>query len=96
MTPWLDVVIAPEHRRRGLGTEAVRRSLAYLYGSTPAHVVHASTPDWNLGGLHFAARMGFERAGAMRRTGIRDGRYTDTVEFDLLRRRWEQDHAAGR
>lgn len=96
LTPWLDVVITPERRRGGLATEAARRSLAHLFESTPAHVVHASTPGWNAGGLAFADRIGFERAGVMRRTGIRDGRYTDTVHFELMRSRWEQAHAAGR
>jgi RimJ/RimL family protein N-acetyltransferase len=96
LTPWLDVVVDPAHRRRGLGAEAARRSLAYLFGSTPAHVVHASTPDWNLSGVHFAEHLGFERAGALRRTGIRDGRYVDTIQFELMRSRWEQVHATRR
>ena len=96
LTPWVEVVVAPERRNRGLGTEAARWALTHLFTNTPAHVVHASTPDWNQAGIRFAERLGFERAGAMRRTGIREGGYTDTVELELLRSRWEEFDAVDR
>lgn len=96
LTPWVEVVITPERRNQGLGTEAAHWAMGHLFTNTPAHVVHASTPDWNETGTRFAERLGFERAGAMRRTGIRDGRYTDTIEFEMLRTRWEELDAADR
>jgi RimJ/RimL family protein N-acetyltransferase len=95
-TPWLEIVVRPEHRNRGLGTTAGRWALDHLFRNTPAHVVHASTPDWNEDGVRLADRLGFERAGAMRRIGIRDGRYVDGIEFELLRARWEGTDAAER
>lgn len=88
-SPWIEVVVRPERRNLGLGTAAGRWVLSHLFENTPAHVVHAATPDWNESGLLFAERLGFERAGAMRRVGIRDGGYFDSVEFELLRTRWE-------
>jgi RimJ/RimL family protein N-acetyltransferase len=95
-TPWVEVVVRPEQRNRGHGTSACRWALTHLFTNTPAHVAHASTPDWNEDGIHFATRLGFERVGAMRRTGIRNGRYVDSVEFELLRARWEELDAADR
>lgn len=96
LTPWVEVVVRPEARNRGHGTAAGRWVLTHLFTTTPAHVVHASTPDWNDVGVGFAARLGFERAGALRRTGIRAGRYVDSIEFELLRTRWEDLDAADR
>ena len=95
-TPWVDVVIKPERRNLGYGTEAARWILGHLFMNTPAHVVHASTPDWNDDGIRLAERLGFERAGGLRRVGIRDGRYVDSIEFELLRTRWEELHAVER
>ncbi len=95
-TPWVDVVVKPERRNLGYGTAAGRWILHHLFTNTPAHVVHASTPDWNDDGLRFTDRLGFERAGALRRVGIRAGRYVDSVEFELLRTRWEELHAVER
>jgi RimJ/RimL family protein N-acetyltransferase len=95
-TPWIEIVVRPERRNRGLGASAAGWMLQHLFTNTPAHVVHASTPDWNDNGIRFAERLGFERAGAIRRTGIRDGRYVDSIEFELLRTRWEElDAVAG-
>ncbi len=96
LAPWVEVVVAPERRNSGLGTDAARWAMRHLFMETPAHVVHTSTPDWNEAGVYFIEHFGFERAGAMRRTGIRDGRYTDTLEFELLRTRWEERHATHR
>ena len=95
-TPWVEVVVRPDRRYVGHGTAAGQWILEHLFMNTPAHVVHASTPDWNEDGLRLAERLSFERAGALRRIGIREGRYVDSVEFELLRTRWEElDAAAG-
>lgn len=96
MAPWLDVVVRPDRRNQGLGTGACRWMLRHLFTNTPAHVVHVSTPDWNEQGVRFAERLGFERAGEMRRIAIRDGRYVNGVEFEMLRSRWEGFDAADR
>ena len=95
-TPWVEVVVAPDRRNSRYGTTACRWMLRHLFMNTPAHVVHASTPDWNDGGVRFAERIGFERAGSIRRIGIRDGRYVDSIEFELLRTRWEELDAVER
>ncbi len=89
MAPRVEIIVRPVDRRQGLGAAAGRWALRHLFMNTPAHVIHASTPDWNEGGIRFAERLGFERAGSLRRTGIRNGTYVDSVEFELLRTRWE-------
>jgi RimJ/RimL family protein N-acetyltransferase len=95
-TPWANVVVAPEHQRRGHGTEAAEHVLGYLFGETLALLVEYSVPSWDADGLTFADSIGGERIGARRRAGVRHGRYFDTIEFALTRTRWEERHAAGR
>lgn len=97
--PDLFLVIAPEHQRQGFGSEAILLLLRYVFEYTPAHVVTAWVADWNITGLHFLERHGYQQAGRSRRVGMRQGGYYDAVVTDLLRREWlqrskENDHGA--
>lgn len=93
MQPWIGVGVVPASRRQGIGTRIARLGLAYLFERTPAHVVTTDAADWNEPGLQFASSVGFQRAGAYRRTARRAGQWSDTVVFDLLRREWSGDAA---
>ncbi len=44
--------------------------------------------EWNEAGLRFAEALGFSPAGRVRRVGILEGRYVDSIPFDLLRTEW--------
>lgn len=94
LQPWMGVAVAPRHRRRGYGRRAATMVLDYLFDQTPAHVVVADAGDWNEIGMRFAEAMGFSAAGRYRHTVKRDGRWRDTVTFDLLQREWEAHRAA--
>jgi RimJ/RimL family protein N-acetyltransferase len=88
--PWVSVVIAPNHQRRGLGSEVLRTLLRLVFERLPSHTVHAGTSSWNVGGLAFARANGFSECGRMPRAGLRDGVYYEDVFFDLLRREWAE------
>lgn len=93
-TPWANVVIDPGVWRQGHGTAAARLVADHLFSNTVALMIEYSVPSWDADGLSFADSLGGERAGIRRRSGIRSGRYHDTVEFHLQRTVWEIQRAA--
>jgi len=90
--PFIDVIVWPEFRRKGYGTETVRLLLEAAFENSIAHVIECSAPDWNPAGLAFAEHLGFKRAGSSRRSGIIDGKFFDRLFFDMLR----DEYLAGR
>ena len=89
LTPWAHVVVHPDHQRRGHGRAAADLVLDHLFRQTVALLVQYSIPSWDDGGLSFADSLGGRRIGTRRRSGIRDGRYVDTIEFAIEREEWE-------
>ena len=87
--PWVGVAVAPDARRRGYGSAALRLVVDWLFDQTVAHSVHSWTPGWNGSGIAFLESMGFRRAGAMRRAYQRQGEWHDNLGFDQLRTEWE-------
>lgn len=96
LTPWAHVVIDPANQRMGHGSSAARLVFDRLFLTTVAVLVEYSVPSWDADGLSFADSLGGERTGTRRRSGIRKGRYHDTVGFALRRQTWEGGRAAGR
>ena len=87
--PDLSLAIAPSHQRQGFGAETLRLALTYLFEHTPAHNVSGGFSDWNEAARDFAAKHGFTECGLVRRDGIRNGDFFDTVIVDLLRPEWK-------
>ena len=83
--PYIHVVIWPEHRRKGYGTNAARLLLETSFNRYLAHVVGCYIPELNEGGLAFAKVLGFKRQGVKRRAGIVNGKYFDGVFLSILR-----------
>ena len=101
LSPSLALVIAPQHQRRGLGSQVMGLLLAYLFDYSPAHNINSWVADWNTAGQQFLLHHGFQPAGCVRRAGMRGGRFYDELVFDLLRPEWMDcqeggSHAAGR
>ncbi len=86
--PWGAVVIDPSEWRRGLGSEALDSMLGHVFGTTVAHTISCWLPEWNKEGLGFAKKHGFRAMGRIRRAGLRDGAWYDTIPVDLLRSEW--------
>ena len=85
-SPYVQLLVLPEHRRKGCGTAAAERLLDRAFKDYHAHVVSAYVPSWDAGSLRFARRMGFKDVGRIRRAGVRGGEFYDGVYLDLLRR----------
>lgn len=92
--PSLKMVVAPWFRRQGLGREAASLVIDHLFEDTPAKMIHVWVADWNEAGLAFVRSLGFSPTGRMRRTGIRDGSFHDSIPWDLLKGEWRSGNGA--
>jgi|SRR5262245_24885597 RimJ/RimL family protein N-acetyltransferase len=59
----LGYIVAPEHQRRGLGTEAVRAVLVYCAGKLGVHRVQALVHPENAASIRLVERLGFRCEG---------------------------------
>lgn len=85
LTPFIAVVIAPDHQRAGYGSEVARLLIEWTFKQLPATALHSWVADWNQPALRFAASLGFAEAGRVRRDGIHNGRFADSIPVELLR-----------
>jgi RimJ/RimL family protein N-acetyltransferase len=81
----IGIWVHPEHRGRGIGTEAQRQLVDYLFATTPVHRIQASTEVDNIPEQRALQRIGFQREGVLRGYGFRDGRWRDGVWYGVLR-----------
>ncbi|HEX9551356.1 MAG TPA: GNAT family protein [Candidatus Limnocylindrales bacterium] len=75
----------PEARGQGYGTEAQRLIARYLFETTPAHRVEASTDVDNLAEQRALEKAGYTREGVNRRAQWRAGGWHDLVLYARLR-----------
>ena len=85
------VLLAPEHRGRGVGTEAQRLLVEYLFDTTPAHRLCAFTESANVAEQRALETCGFQREGVLRQAGFRGGDWRDVVAYGLLRNEHQAD-----
>jgi RimJ/RimL family protein N-acetyltransferase len=78
-----------EYRGRGIGTEAQRQLVDYLFATTPVHRVQAGTETGNVAEQRALERVGFRREGVLRGVGIRAGEWRDGVMYGLVRDDWK-------
>ena len=83
--PWNYVIIWPEHRRKGHGTEAAKKLLSRSFSDSPAHALDTGTAEWNSPAIAFIKSLGFKEAGKFRLSNIKDGKYYDDLIFDILK-----------
>jgi RimJ/RimL family protein N-acetyltransferase len=81
----LGIEMAPDARGRGLGTEAQRLLAAWLFETTDATRVEASTDIENAAEARALEKAGFRREGVVRGAQFRAGAYHDLVLFGKLR-----------
>ena len=94
-SPFFSVIIWPEYRRKGYGSEATRLILEAAFNQSIGHAVSVLVPEWNLAGIAFLESQDFKRAGTQRRTGIIDGKFYDGFFFDILRDEYLSRHSRG-
>ncbi len=73
------------YQRRGIATEAVRRSLKFLFNDLKAHKVIVITRDTNPRSCMLAERLGFRREGHLRESGIDSGKRYGLFYYGMLR-----------
>jgi len=81
----IGIVLFPEYRGRGIGTEAQRQLVDYLFATTPVHRLQAGTEVDNIAEQRALERVGFRREGVGRGLHFRDGKWRDGVLYGLLR-----------
>ncbi len=81
----MGISLRPFARRLGHGTRAQRMLAKYLFATTDAHRVQASTDLTNLPEQRALERAGFQREGILRGAQWRAGAWHDLVSYSRLR-----------
>jgi RimJ/RimL family protein N-acetyltransferase len=81
----IGIILLPEARGRGYGTQAQRLLSRYLFAHTTVHRIWAGTEVGNIAEQRALEKAGFTREGITRATGWRDGAWRDGVIYSLLR-----------
>ena len=81
----IGIALFPDHRGHGVGTEAQRQLVAYLFATTPVHRLQADTEVGNVAEQKCLEAVGFRREGVQRGLHFRAGRWRDSVMYGLLR-----------
>lgn len=97
----IDIFIGePDARDRGVGTEAIRTMLAYLFETKRIHLVTIDPEVGNGRGIRAYEKAGFRLDGVLRHHAFEHGEYVDTHFMSILedewpaaRARWDADRA---
>lgn len=81
----IGIALFPEHRGHGVGTEAQRQLVAYLFSNTPVHRLEAGTEVDNVAEQRALEKAGFRREGVRRGVTFRAGGWRDDVRYGLTR-----------
>jgi len=81
----IGLVLAPEARGHGYGTEAQRLLVDYLFAHTQLNRVEATTETGNRAEQRSLEKAGFTREGVLRGYGFRDGEWRDHVVYSVVR-----------
>jgi RimJ/RimL family protein N-acetyltransferase len=81
----IGIGLLPDHRGHGVGTEAQRQLVDYLFATTTAHRLQAGTEVHNIAEQKALERAGFRREGVARGLYFRDGQWRDSVLYGVLR-----------
>lgn len=81
----IGIILAPEHRGRGVGTAAQRLLAEHLFDTTIVHRLCANTAADNVAEQRALEKSGFRREGVLRQAGFRGGRWRDGILYALLR-----------
>ncbi|MER6125870.1 GNAT family protein [Streptomyces sp. NPDC001795] len=81
----MGIGLVPEARGKGVGTEAQRQLVEYLFAHTVAERVEADTEAENFAEQRALEKAGFTREGVLRSVAFRDGQWRDGVRYSILR-----------
>jgi RimJ/RimL family protein N-acetyltransferase len=75
---------------RGLGSEALRLWVDYLFGNSTIHRIGLDTWSFNPRMMRVAEKLGFIPEGAQREVLQWQGEWLDLVHYGMLREEWEK------
>lgn len=81
----MGIALLPEVRGKGVGTQAQRQLVSYLFAHTPVMRVEADTEAENIAEQRALEKVGFTREGILRSIAFRDGQWRDGVRYSILR-----------
>ncbi|HKW72531.1 MAG TPA: GNAT family protein [Candidatus Dormibacteraeota bacterium] len=81
----IGIILAPDERGRGFGTQAQRMLAEFLFANTPVNRVEAITDVENTAEQRSLERAGFRREGVLRGAQFRAGRWRDLVVYAVVR-----------
>jgi [ribosomal protein S5]-alanine N-acetyltransferase len=81
----IGILLFPEHRGKGLGTAAQRLLADYLFSTTLANRLEATTEIDNVAEQRALEHAGFVREGVLRGRGFGRGKWRDGVMYARLR-----------
>ncbi|WP_406495774.1 GNAT family N-acetyltransferase [Streptomyces sp. NBC_00846] len=88
-TAEVELMLAPQHRGRGYGTDAVDALTDLAFGELPMYRLQAVTHTDNAAALAVLVRSGFVQEGIRRSACLHRGRRHDVAVLSLLRPEWE-------
>lgn len=86
------VGVFAERRGSGIGTEAQRLLVDYLFTHYPVQRVQATTAAENTAEQRCLEKLGFTREGVIRQAQWRDGAWHDQWIYSILRSEWDVTH----
>ncbi|MEU6476821.1 GNAT family protein [Streptomyces sp. NPDC047017] len=81
----MGIALLPQARGQGVGTEAQRQLVRYLFAHSTVTRIEADTEPGNLAEQRALEKAGFTREGVLRSVAFRDGRWRDAVRYSVLR-----------
>ncbi|MGX9882642.1 GNAT family N-acetyltransferase [Streptomyces sp. NPDC002276] len=81
----MGITLLPEARGQGIGTEAQRQLVRYLFAHTLVMRVEADTETENFAEQRALEKAGFTREGVLRSVVYRNGQWRDGVRYSILR-----------
>jgi [ribosomal protein S5]-alanine N-acetyltransferase len=81
----IGILLAPEHRGRGVGTSAQRLLVDHLFDTTSAHRLCAFTETENVAERKALDRCRFRQEGVLRQSGFVRGDWRDVAIYGILR-----------
>jgi RimJ/RimL family protein N-acetyltransferase len=90
----IGISLAPSFQRRGLGSEALRALLGYLFRDLGKHRVFGSVDARNEASLALLRRVGMRQEAHFIESYWSRGEWADDVVFGMLQREWVEAHGA--
>jgi RimJ/RimL family protein N-acetyltransferase len=84
------------YRRRGIGREAARLVIAYVFEELGFVRLQSGATHKNTASIRLQSSLGFVREGVFRKARLVNGEYLDSINFAMLRDEYEKLYAPSR